>query len=190
MSRQTKIILGIIAGILVLCLIACVAGVLLFNVATRSVVDNASQDPAEVDAAATNIVEFDLPAGFQPESSFHLLGVNMAMYSNPSNDNFLILTELPMAASEDMVQQMQDAFEQNLGRNFSGMQVVEQRELTVRGQPATMTVLEGTDNDSGEQVRQMMVAFEGNNGTAMISVFGPVDNFDMAAYEQMIESIR
>ena len=190
MTKQTKIILGIVAGILVLCAITCVAGVLIFRSFGARVAQSIDADPVDVETTAQEIVDLDLPAGFQPQSSMDMFGVKMAMYTNPSNDNFMIITQLPMAADENLVEQMRENFARNTGYNFSNMETVEQRDLTVRGEPATLVVQEGVNNDTGERIRQLLLAFEGESGTAMIAVFGPTDTWDEEQYESMIESIR
>lgn len=190
MTKQTKIIIGIVAGILVLCLITCVAAFLFLRIAGSRVSESVAQDPVAVETTVNEIVDFDLPAGFQPQSSLDLLGMKMAMYQNDANNNFMVVMQLPIAAGQDTIEQMQQAFERNTGRNFSNMKVIEQRDLTVRGQPAKMIISEGLEGESNTPIRQMLVAFEGSGGTAMITVFGPSDSWDQDTYDRMVESIR
>jgi hypothetical protein len=102
----------------------------------------------------------------------------------------MIVMQFPAAAGDEIIPQMQDAIERNTGRNFSNMETIEQRDLTVRGAPASLTIQEGTDDEDNSRIRQLLLAFEGQNGTAMISVFGPADNWDQNVYEEMIRSIR
>lgn len=190
MTRQTKIILGVVAGILVLCLITCVAAFVLFRSVGSRVTQSVDQDPATVETTAQEIASFDLPEGFQPESSMDLLGVKMAFYSNRSTNQVIMLFQLPEMA-ETNVEQIRQIFEQSSGRNFSNMETIEQRELTVRGQPATLVVQQGVDeNDENREIRQLLLVFQGQNGTVMLSAFGPLETWDQDVYERMIESIR
>ena len=190
MTKQTKIIIGIVAGILVLCMITCVAGILLFRTAGSRLVETVDQEPVEVESTAGEIVDFEVPPGFEPQSSMDLFGVKMAMYTNNSNDHFMVMMQMPTNADDNIVEQMRTAVERNTGRNFVNMRTIEQRELTVRGQPASLVIQEGTDQENNRAFRQFLLAFEGQNGTAMIAVFGPVETWDQDVYERMIESIR
>ena len=62
MNRTTKIILGIIAGLVVVCSACAVAGILLFSISSRTVGRSIQSSSANVAQASADIAEYDLPA--------------------------------------------------------------------------------------------------------------------------------
>ena len=62
MSRNGKIILGVLAGVLVLCLCVAVGGFALFGAVTKSVVNNTATGPEEAAQVGQKIANYE-PAG-------------------------------------------------------------------------------------------------------------------------------
>ena len=194
MSKQTKIIIGVVAGIAVLCLISCVVGFfVLSNVGTQvvgQIEESTNTDPQDVNSDAASIAEFTLPAGFQPETSMSVLGLKMAMYSNPNNNHHLSLIQMPTQEdiTEENIRQMRESLERGSSRDMQNLKTVEQRELTIRGKPAQLIVQEGTNTD--QPFRQLLVAFQGKGGLTMLMVMGSADTWDQAAYDNLVSSIH
>ena len=118
MSRTTKIILGIVAGLVVVCLCAVGAFFLFGGWATRQVAQmvdqGASSDPQEVNASAITIVDFTLPPGYQPEYSMQLLGITIVGYSGGATQDHIMLMQFPASLNldpEEMERQMKQALE-------------------------------------------------------------------------------
>lgn len=196
MSKNTKIILGIVAGLVVLCGIACVVLALSFGLIGRQVAkqvsSGVSEDPQKVQAAAQQIADFDLPAGFTPQTSLDLLGFKMVAYTASSEKNYLILMQMPttMEINETTIQQFEQQMEKQSGRQINNLHTVDSRQLTIRGKPAQEITQEGSD-DSGATIRQMMVIFEGKGGnTAMLVAGGPADQFKQSDFDTMVQSIK
>ncbi len=191
MSKNTKITLGVVAGLLVLCLGACLVGAVGLALFSRNVASGVKSNPASAGTTASEIADFTPPAGFTPDTSLDMMGMKMVTYNGPGKDSVIILIQMPVKGnlSQSTMEQMQSAMEGRLGRRLGDVKTIEQRELTVRGQPANLILQEGTNSD-GETYRQLLVAFQGKKGLAMLSVIGPAAAWDQAAYDQMIESIR
>lgn len=192
MSRNTKIILGILAALVVLCL--CIAGgFAAFTIfAANKVTQSVDIDPANVEAQAGAIAEFDLPAGFEPAVSMDLLGMKMAGYNSSDERSHIFLMQFPATMSlsaEEMQQQIEKAMSssrQNYG-NLE-MKVVETRDVTIKGEQALATISEG--EGSNGSFRQLAVIFKGNSGQAFLIYMTPTEDWDDAEVEAFLASIR
>jgi len=190
-SNTGKIILIVVAAIVGLCLIACIAGVLLFGFIGQRISAGVQSDPQEVSETADSIADFDLPGGFQSRSSMHFLGFNFVIYEDTANDSAIILIQMPVqeGMSAATIEQMREQVERQTGQSLSNIRTVDEYEITIRGQPGQVIIQEGTVED-GAAFRQMVVVFQGRGGLAMMSIFGPAASWDQAQYDLMIESIR
>lgn len=193
MTRNTKIIIGVVAGLAVLCLIACGVGVLGLGLFGTSVARSVQSNPGQAAQVGSEIADFETPPGFSATSSVNILGIKIVIYNNNSgsSENTLFLLEMPTQGdlSEQTIQQMQQAMERQSGRNLQNVRTISTKTLTIRGKPAQEIIQEGTSS-SGSTYRQMMVAFQGKNGLAMLSVVGPSSSWDQSAYDSMVQSIR
>ncbi len=193
MSRNTKIVLGIIGGILAICcLIAIVAAVALprmFQNFAESV-----DDPAEAAEVAGAIVDYDLPAGYDEQGAMNLLGFRMAFITGPSEESMIMLAEFPAALSgdeEQMQQQMRDAFanQTGTGQNLN-LEFVGSEDVTINGAEATLGTYEGTDGQ-GNNIRQIVGVFEAKSGSpGMLMIFGDLDNWDEGGISRFIDSLE
>lgn len=193
MTRNTKIIIGIVIGLIVLCFIACVLIALGLGLVGRQVTRSVQLTPENAAQTAAEIADFTPPAGFQPTASVNILGIKMVTYETQgqANNSALFLMQLPTQGeiSQAQIEQLQRRLEQQTGRNLSNLRTIDSRSATIRGQPGQVILQEGTSTDN-VTYRQLLVAFHGKGGTALIAVYGPANTWDQAAYDQMIQSIR
>lgn len=136
------------------------------------------KDPSQATNIAGEIVDFELPAGYQPLGGSNLGVMKMAVFGPAGMGNtapaatpadpaagqmIVMLMEMPAnTTKEQMEQQMQSQ-----GSGVENGQVVAQKPVTVRGQKATLTVVEGATKQ-GQQAKQGTVVFDGKGGTAVI----------------------
>ena len=196
MTKNTKIILGVVVGLLVLCLIACGVGVLGFGLFSRNVAQTVSQnvknDPAAAEQTAQKIATIDIPAGFQAGTSMNILGISMVVYENSANNNqSIFLLQMPTGGeiNDTTIQQMQQAMERQTNRSVTNMKTVDSRTVTIRDKPAQIIIQEGVNNEN-QPYRSEMVAFQGNGGLAMLVISGPTASWDQTAYDKMVNTIR
>jgi hypothetical protein len=94
---------------------------------------------------------------------------------------------------EEMQRQITQAMQQQgQGRNVQ-THVVGTQTATVKGQPVTLTVSEGTvaeGSEAGTVFRQVIGVFPGKAGTAMLMVMGKKDTWDEATLDNFLASIR
>jgi hypothetical protein len=69
------------------------------------------------------------------------------------------------------------------------MTVLETRPITVRGQETTLILSEGI-TEEGETYRQVMAAFQGKGGPALLVLSEPVTRWNQETVEVFIASIR
>jgi hypothetical protein len=192
MSPRTRnAIIIVLAVLVVFCLGACAAFLLagrsLGNLIGKSVVE----DPGQVSTVAADIADFNLPGGFAPKAGFHMLGFTMAMYATSDNQSMITLIQMPTSntITDEDIQKMRDQSERQAGRQLQNFRILSTKDATIRGEPAKIIIQEGT-TDNNVTIRQELVAFSGKSGTALLMVMAPVDQWNQAAYDKMVKSIK
>jgi hypothetical protein len=190
MTKNQKILIFVGGGVGLLCLISCAVVLLFFRGVGNAITSSALKSPEEIQAAAEQVATLDMPAGYSATEGMRILGMTMAIYKSPSSDVFIMLMSMPTASglNQSDIQQMQQTFNQQYSSRGYQMQVVDVRDVTIRGKPGKVIISEGTSN--GQSIRQVVAFFTGNNGLAALFITGPKDQWDTAAYDQMILSIR
>ena len=69
------------------------------------------------------------------------------------------------------------------------MQVVEVKNMVIRGEEVEVTIFEGTDTN-GYVMRQLITSFPGKDGTAMLMIMSSPSTWDDKVIDDFIESIR
>lgn len=192
MSRNTKIVVGIIAGILgVCCIIAIVAALVLprmFETFAESV-----DDPAAAADVAESIVDYDLPSGYEEQGAMNLFGFRMAFITGSDENSMIMLAEFPAGLAgdeEQMQQQMRDAFANQTGAQNVDLEYVGSEDVTINGAEATLGTYEGTDGQ-GNSVRQIIGVFETKSGSpGMLMIFGNQDNWDEGGISRFLDSLE
>lgn len=192
MSRNTKIVVGIIAGIVgVCCLIAIVAVVVLPRLASNFA--NSVDDPAAAAEVASSIVDYELPAGYDEQGAMNLFGFRMAFISEQNEQSVIMLAEFPDALAgdeEQMQQQMRDAFANQSGKQSANLEFIGSEDVTINGSVATLATYEGTD-DQGNGIRQVIGVFETKDGgPGMLMIFGDRDSWDEDGISRFLDSLE
>lgn len=193
MSRNTKIVIGIIGGILgVCCLIAIVVALVLPRMFENFA--EGMDNPAEAAEVAESIVAYDLPSGYDEQGAMNFLGFRMVFIVGPSDDSMIMLAEFPASLAgdeEQMQQQMRDAFANRTGTGQNvNLEFVSSEDVTINGAAATLGTYEGTDGQ-GNNVRQIVGVFEAKSGSpGMLMIFGDQDNWDDSGINQFIDSLE
>ena len=192
MSRNTKIILAVVGGLIGVCCLGLLVVALVAPAALSSIIGDAiSSSPEAAAATGQEIATYTLPAGYQEEAALNFLSTKMVIISNDSNDMGLVLMQFPSSygSEEQMREQIQQSWGQQTGQSGANMELIEERPITIRDQSTTLAIFEGTDNN-GNTVRQAFTSFTGNDGVVMFMAAGDTDSFDQAAVDQFLESIR
>ena len=192
MSRNTKIVVGIIGGILgVCCLIAIVAALVLPRMFQNFA--EGIDDPAEAAEVAESIVDYDLPSGFEEQGAMNFLGFRMAFISGRDDQTMIMLAEFPASLAgdeEQMQQQMRDAFANRTGSQNVSLEFVGSEDVTINGSETTLGTYEGTDGQ-GNNVRQIIGVFETKSGSpGMLMIFGNQDNWNEGGISRFLDSLE
>jgi hypothetical protein len=145
-----------------------------------------------VGETAVLIADFSPPPGYEPEFGLHAIGYTVVAYNSGDSGGHLYLVQAGEETDDTMMTTLEETLA-NLVPGYSAdesrMTVVEQRPFTIRDQPVTLTVSEGTKWDN-EQVRQITAVFQGKEGPALVTLLEPVSQWDEAAVESFLSSIR
>ncbi|MCA9928469.1 MAG: hypothetical protein KC419_08330 [Anaerolineales bacterium] len=195
MSRNMKIVLGIIGGLLACCGAAVVITIIFLpRLASNFAEESFIEDPEAVAQIGESIADYELPGGFGEEFAISFAGINMLFASSQGDTNSLImLTSFPQAMEanrEQMQQQMEQTFRRQIGRQDVHLVYKGSEEVVINGETATLTIYEGTD-DTGVDIRQVSAIFETKNETpGMLMIFAPLDTWDEQGIDDFLSSME
>jgi hypothetical protein len=195
MSRTTKIVIGIVGGLLLLCCLGIGLAALLLPRAVQNFAENSiTDDPEQVAEVGQSILDYELPPGMQEEGAMGFAGIKMVFITaGPGNDAMVMLMQFPaimQANEEEMRRQLEDAMAQQSGQQQFNMEVVSEDEVVINDQNSVLTTLEGTD-ENGNSIRQITGVFESKAGDpAMLMAISPIAAWEEANIDEFIESLR
>ncbi len=205
MTRNTKIVLGVVAGLLVLCMCAGIAGFAALTAVARTayqapiqgpVVERAVRvQPAPGDSifAERAPVQYDLPTGWREDLARHIFGVDMTALGGSDGHSHIFLLQIP--PERDAQSSLREALALDHAgsrmayRNGVQFRQVGQTQATLRGQPVTMTISEGTNRD-GETYRQLTGVAADGTAQLVVLIEQPAKTWDQAMVDRFIASIR
>ncbi len=143
---------------------------------------------------ATQIAEFDVPAGYSPQFGMDMGGMVMVGYGGPQETSHIFLIQAP-ASSEVTQDQLEQSLRDALASSSGGEAVeatdVEELPLTIRGEEVTGTIGTGTSGAAeGLSVRVLTVPFTGNGGPALLLYQTAEADWDQAEVDAFIASFR
>jgi hypothetical protein len=198
MNKTLKVILIIIAVLVLLCCCAgtalAVTGVVSMGSIMKTIESNTTDKPEEVAAIASDIADFEMPAGYDKPFGMKFASFSFAGYMSSTSNSTIMLAQLPPNLNinvEDIMKAMQEKSNQGqVTVNGGEMVSVEDRPVTIRGQQATLVIKEGQSSD-GQTTRVGTVAFTGKQGNpAIMLISSPADSWDDAAVNALIASMK
>jgi len=193
-SQNTKWIWIGLGAAALLCLCAVAVAFFMFYQVGQRVKEGVKTDPEAASQAAHKIVDYELPSGYRERMAMDIMFYSVVMIGPESTRVDLPLIMLAQFGQiggnqKDMEQQIRRSFEQQSGNRNLNMQVVEVRKMTIRGEEVEVTIYEG-GSENGPVMRQLVTAFPGKDGTAMLIVMGPAGSWDEELIDAFIESIH
>ncbi|VAW38728.1 hypothetical protein MNBD_CHLOROFLEXI01-3145 [hydrothermal vent metagenome] len=192
MSRNTKIVVGIIAGIVGVCCLIGIAAVLILPRMASNFAESID-DPVAAAEVANSIVDYDLPSGYEEQGAVNLFGFRMAFITGRNEQSVIMLAEFPATLAgdeEQMQQQMQEAFANQSGGQNVNLEFVGNEQITINGADATLATYEGSDNE-GNRLRQIIGVFETKDGSpGMLMIVGGQDGWDEDGISRFIDSLE
>lgn len=179
---------------LFLCCCAAAAAILVFGGIGRSIQEGMTTDPQSISKTLREMVDYDLPDGYQER-----LGMDFGFYTIAMIGPVSYVSDEPLIlfaqfsgfgmSQEQMEQQLRQSFEQQSGRRGLEMRLVDVRQMTIRGNETDVAIYEGAD-DSGVAMRQLIASFPGKEGTVILMVMGDPSAWDAQVIDDFILSIR
>lgn len=201
MSQNSKIILGVAGALVAVCLCAAIVTVSVLPLIGRNVARSVEEvvdtsvmsDSVDVAAAAGQIADFDLPAGYRPEFGVHFLGFTFVGYTPGDGHSHLMMMQFPQGTAVDAAG-MQRQMRQAAGRGSiqwddSPTRVVGERAALIKDQEVIFVISEGT-NSAGQPFRVMTGVFDGKEGPTFLMIEEPLARWDEAAIDAFLASIR
>lgn len=190
MSRGAKLALAAGAVVLCLCSVACV---LAYVIGRRAVSQSVAMQPEQAARLGHEIVDYTLPPAYREVWAMKVFDTRWVVIgSDEQNALTIMLMQFPRdsaASQEDMQRQMERLLEQRGQRDTSGLQVVKQQPVTIKGRPVLLTVSE-SQPETGPALRQVSGVFPGKDGLVMLMAMGEVATWDQAALDAFLASIR
>ncbi len=187
MSKTSKIILGVAAGILVLCLCAAATWPLALRSGGQALASASESNPANIAKIAAMIADFTVPSSFEGAMGMHLLGFSVVGYNGQDEHSHIYLAQVPDSIHVDPA---------SLERQVSPradrparMQVVERGEVSIRGALVPYEISEGTNGD-GLAYRELSAIFQGKGGQALVNISSPSASWDQAMVDSFLASIH
>ena len=168
--------------------------------------DIANEDPAIVVQTTGTITEIEIPAQLPPRGSMDFkipfTGqrlMTMTIYGDEEvGQRFLVLAQFDKdfvdeTNREEMASQVKESLEgqmdteQNITLNEEAAEEVQR---TIRDEPATFVITQGTNDDSGDELWHVTGVFEGKGGPVFMIFVAPTEQFTREEIDQLIESIQ
>ena len=168
-----------------------IAASLLIGLSACSSLVKGNSDAEKLSNIASDIADFDLPAGFKGVFSGSLAGYSAVGYSRGSGPSHIYLIQSEKETDgEKLAEMLSDIIPTHRGPQIRGaMKVRDTRTVTVRGQETTLVISEGI-NSEGLSYRQAMVTFPGNNGPALLVFSESIANWDEVELDNLLASIQ
>jgi hypothetical protein len=190
MSRGSKIFLGVIAGLLVLCVCSAGAAAVIAGRFARLVSQSVVTDPAKTAAVAEGIADYKLPAGYRDQYAMNFFGFSIVGANRA--DGHIILMGLPAGLALDAAQleaQAKKATENQTQDGDLNLHPVGTQTAVIRDQQVTLSISEGS-NGSNQPYRQLAGVFQGRNGPAFLIFTEPIKTWNQAEVDSFLASIK
>ncbi|MEW5871580.1 MAG: hypothetical protein AB1894_20070 [Chloroflexota bacterium] len=194
MSRDTKIILAIVAGLLLVGICVCVVAVLMLRSAGEKIGEMVKTDPTQVAQVAAGIAQYDIPSGYS-QMAMDFMGIYKAIImakKDTTDSPMIMMMSLPSSTglnTEDMQKSMERSLQQRTGSGSIEWQVVEEKTVKIRGEDAQLAISEGASS-TGERYRSLISVFSGVHGPAILMIMGSEQSWDQTMIDAFISSIR
>ena len=196
MSGGMKILL-ILLAVAGVCLVLCCGVGFYF---ARQVGQTMSTDATVIQERTREMADIEIPPQFTPTMSMAIQiplapKIMMAVYTPAGAEGQLMLMQLDMPMDQaqlndeqQLEQMMRQSGQQGQQRDLE-ITETEARTFTINGQDVTFQFGKGTDQNSGDEFRQVVGAFPGKTGTVILMLQAEESAWDEAAVVQMLESL-
>lgn len=146
-------------------------------------------DGDRVTQLAHQIADFNLPPVFQPDYAAEVLDYTVAAYKSSEGNGHLAFLQAPPGVIPD--EQVVTGYMANerTSMTWSDATLIRTDERIIRDHAASLTISDRT-NGEGRRYRSLNLVFQGREGTVLLVINLPVEQWDETAIEAFITSIR
>lgn len=143
--------------------------------------------------AARKMIDYDLPANYQELKVLTIenqdAAVVIADRTRPGNIIFIERMQEGIVGVDEWRTRYEENLSKEMGEYRFNTRTISTQKTTVRGQPVTLRLIEGT-NESGRRVRQVVCGFAGKSGDLLLAVVAGEDSWDQTLVDNFLRSIR
>jgi len=184
----------LIAGVLGVLLVCCV-GVAVLAPNLRRIMQAPlwKTDTQLAAQAARKMLDYDLPPDYQELKVLNVQGQDAAVIiahrDRPEDMIFVEHMQDGIIANDEWRASYETRLSREIGVRRYNTQAVGTQQTVVRGQPTTLRLFEGTD-DNGRKIRQVVCSFAGKSGDVLMAIVANRDTWDQALVDRFLQSIR
>lgn len=199
MSRNAKIGIGVVIGLVVACVFTCLGAVAVFTFAGDRLLEQIMvEDPEQVRHQAEQIVDYKLPPGFTESGAMNFFtGKMVFIEGNTSADEgaevVILITELvsaDMMDTQGFREQFQGQVQQAVQKQSVDWQLVDENPITLGGEETWVYTFEG-EGDDGSLMRQLTTdIFNGKSGVVFLTIIGAQAEWPQEHVDDFLASIH
>ena len=184
----------LIAGVLGLLLVCC-AGVAALAPNLRRIIQAPfwKTDAQLAAQAAHKMLDYDLPPNYQELKVLTIQGQDAAVIiAHRERPDYMIFIEHVtegIIGNDEWGASYEIRLSREMGLRRYNTQQVGTQQTTIRGQPTTLRLFEGTD-ENGRKIRQVVCGFSGKSGDLLLAIVATRETWDQAMVDRFLQSIR
>lgn len=149
-----------------------------------------TKDAEEIRAVGDAISAYTVPQGYSEAFATDVMGYQLVSLQGPLPSCHIYLAQAPEGVEIDAEKLRQQARKMGSGNQGEtrDLRLVEEREVSLRGETVAMMVSEGRNSDN-LPYREVTAVFAGRGGQALLSISAPVEVWDWELVDQFIASL-
>ena len=184
----------LIAGVLGVLLVCCIGVAALAPNLRRIMQAPLWKTDAQLAAqAAHQMIDYDLPPDYQESQVLNIQGqgaaVIIARRERPEDMIFIEQVTEGIIGNDEWGPSYETRLSREIGLRRYNTQQVGTQQTTIRGQPTTLHLFEGTD-ENGRKIRQVVCGFTSKSGDVLLGIVARQETWDQAMVDRFLQSIR
>jgi hypothetical protein len=182
MSKNTKIALAVVICVmLALCCCTLIGSTLLVK-------ESVALDPKEAASVASQISDFEVPAGYRIRNTISVLMTTTAFIADKHEQNAIWLAQVSMGNGVAPDNYLRQSVSSGRYKDVT-WEVVETKPITIRGEETTLTVYSGT-GPNNQKYHAWAAGFNGKGGKAILVILEPEEDWDEDAMQAFVASMH
>jgi len=189
-NRLVILIAGVLGVLLVSCIVVAALAPNLRRIIQAPMWKTGTQLAAQ---AAHKMLDYDLPPDYQEIKVLNVQGQDAAVIiahrERPGDMIFIEQVTEGIISNDEWRASYETRLAREMGMRRYNTQMVGTQKTTVRGQPTTLRLFEGTD-ENGRKIRQVVCGFSGKSGDLLLAIVATQETWDQAIVDRFLQSIR